>query len=86
MNAVAEKNDVTAMTAYAFGKRLNAALEKNGIDVRVRPQMIYNYVSKKYIASNDQGLIEVEEYERFATAYIGKKIALAKAAEVLVEL
>ena len=91
-NAVVESSDqsandtVTEMTAYAFAKRLNAALASNDINVTVRPQMIYNYVAKKYIKSNANGLIDVSEYERFATAYIGKKIALAMAANVTVKL
>ena len=91
-NAVVESGDqsandtVTEMTAYAFAKKLNAALASNDIDVTVRPQMIYNYVAKKYIKSNANGLIDVSEYERFATAYIGKKIALAMAANVTVKL
>ena len=91
-NAVVESGDqsandtVTEMTAYAFAKRLNAALASNDINVTVRPQMIYNYVAKKYIKSNANGLIDVSEYERFATAYIGKKIALAMAANVTVKL
>ena len=91
-NVVVESSDqsandtVSEMTAYAFAKRLNAALADNNIDVTVRPQMIYNYVTKKYIKSNANGLIDASEYERFATAYIGKKIALAMAANVTVKL
>ena len=91
-NVVVESSDqsandtVSEMTAYAFAKRLNAALADNNIDVTVRPQMIYNYVTKKYIKSNANGLIDASEYERFATAYIGKKIALAMAASVTVKL
>lgn len=39
------------MTPYAAAKIVNARLVEEGISKEIPPQMIYNYVSKKYIAS-----------------------------------
>lgn len=66
----------TEMSGYAFAKKVNEVLAKNGIEKTIKPQMIYNYVRKGYITANEKNLIEYSEFERFATKYVSKQLAM----------
>ena len=61
-------------TGYAAASFVNEVLKKNDIDFAIKPQMVYNYMKKGYIASND-GLIEHEVLVEWTKKYVAKKIA-----------
>src|SRR6516162_6960087 len=42
----------SAITPFAAAKVANIMLRQNGLDIEIRPQMMYNYAKKNLIASN----------------------------------
>lgn len=65
------------MSPYKLTKLINEMLTARGLK-NIPPQMIYNYCSKKYIAStfeNGKIVISLEEAERFAEKYVAKRLA-----------
>lgn len=60
------------LTGYAVAKKVNELLVSADLKV-IPPQMVYNYISKGYIAS-ENGLVTVEEAARWASEYITKKL------------
>ena len=73
---------VTHVTPYAAAKLVNAQLEEAGLDVRIPPQMMYNYTTARvrkgkapFIAVDDEGKVSLESLATWTEKYIAKKLA-----------
>lgn len=63
------------LTAYAASKIVNDVLDEQGLNKTIRPQMIYNYVSKGYIKSyqvDGKTYVDVEDFGRWLKEYVEK--------------
>jgi len=75
-------------TPYAAHKYVNAQLEAAGLDVRIPPQMMYNYTSQRvakgkapFIKWDDKKGVDQADLERWTQAYVAKKAQPAEVAE-----
>jgi hypothetical protein len=76
----------TTVTPYAAANIVNAALEEAELDVRIPPQMMYNYTSArlrkgknpfiKTTLVDNKPQVDVEDLARWTEAYVAKKLAL----------
>lgn len=62
-------------TPYAAHKIVNSILDRHELK-NIPPQMMYNYVKKGYIKS-ENGLISDENLQEWVVKYMTKKVAIS---------
>jgi hypothetical protein len=72
--------EITEMyfTGYQLTKMINTELEKYGIK-SIPPQMIYNYMKKKYIPTvviDNQVVVNHDDGIEFMNKYVQKKVSV----------
>jgi DNA-binding PadR family transcriptional regulator len=60
------------MTGYELAKRLNARLRDEQL-AEVAPQMIYNYMRNKLIATTSEKRVRVDVADAFIEKYVARK-------------